>query len=277
MSWKHYATRACHAAELALQRFFATTRKLWGGGEGFLGKMLLAIVTTLLLGGLLENYKNRASLTMTILESYRAVARQGMECLHTHNDFVLAYYPYAGNFLIQAQELDRVIESQEKGLPEEYGAWLTALLQSAQKENEEIAALKQKTDDCYRGLYPAYEELAILLDLTPNYQTILEERAKILNQTYAEQKVKASDFVGDIDVNSILKPFRFGIEQSLIQDKSKWIGYIRRAADIQRSDAAYEQRRFEAEQKAYEQFRSLYMAAIRKRLGSPFMNYLIGT
>lgn len=224
--------------------------------------------------GIIESYKNNESLNSVIVDSYKSIRSQRAQCHKIHNDLYMAYYPYAGSLKIIKKELGTLIDTKGIGLTKEHEIFMLSLYESNSKQLKEIQKLKVLKDDCYTTLYMKYEETAILVNLLDDYEGIASARATEINNLNASIK-EATKKLSSVTENDILNVFQTGVESALVSNKDKWLLGMEELADSQIELAKIEEKVFSIEFKTFGKLRRIYLGAIKNRLNSGFVDYLV--
>ncbi len=242
---------------------------------------ILAIIVSFLFAGIIENYKSKEGLNTLILETYKNIETEGLLCFRTHNNLVLAYTTYAGIFLTEGQELNKLILYREN-IPLDYEMWLKALIDSQQNQSKLIEDLKDKMQRCYSEFYLESEELAILLGKLDKYKRILKDRRDRINITYKQQQQKLRSITKDFNMQKFIDFFRYGLKSAIFQNfllkgEKDWIKKFDDLSEIQVILAEYEKKRFEIELNTYKKLRNLYLPTLKRKITGGFINFIFGS
>ncbi len=243
--------------------------------KDFLEKLVLIFISSFLFVGFIESYKNNESLNASILETYKNIKSKRSQCHKIHNEYFLSYYPYAGTLNIQGQELENIKKTNPKLITKEYEVWLNAIIDSQQDQIKEIENLKNQTASCYRELYIEYDDLAILLGVFNEYETIVSNRSSKINETYNSQKHSLKENFKYLEPDYILNAIRKGMSSTLTQDTRKLNIMFDELYNAQITISKFEEQRFNIELETYGKLRNIYLPKIKSRLERGFIGYIL--
>jgi hypothetical protein len=241
----------------------------------FFKNILLIFLASFLFVGIIEQYKNNESLTHEILKTYSEIRIKQSSCHKSHNDFFLSYYPLAGSFIIQKQELKIIADHIDKNLSQEYFTFIIGILESVNKQKNNISYLKSMTESCYSLLHIEYESLAILLGIYKKYEEIVEQNARDINLTYKKQKEIYKKYTKNPKNDEILARFKSILLSTIDKNKiNEFESKFQDLSNLQISLAKNEKLRFDIRSNTYKQLKDLYISTINKRLNRGFIDYV---
>lgn len=254
--------------------------------ESFIKQLMLLLIPmslgSFIFIGVIEDYKNDASLKVDLLEKYYKPTRELMSsCYEKQSNLVLKYtYPAAGLKLL-SNEINVMLEDQDLRRDWHYTVFVKNLLSSHLDESKNLKKLESEVKQCKREVFNSLEILSMATGTYSEFSELATLSHKKSNEVYKSRYNEVKKIEHDSNVKDIQGFFReqFKVDidskegmEKYNSDMDLMMPVIKEYATIMTQT---EKELFEIESKFYLSVRELVATEISGQFKEGFFSWLI--
>lgn len=226
--------------------------------------------------GVLESYKNNEALNNSILDGYKQIQIKGQAYFKAHGELISLYSQYNIILTIVREILNDPASYQDDNLSIEYEAFVDHFIEICQELPKELDRINEDSARSYGHLHIAYDELALLLDFTDDYDEEIVYRDYKLNNLLSKRQQYLETSATNFDLNELIRLLKVGIENSSNNQRDKWLSLLDKLSEFVIEMANFEKRKYDIELSTYSSLRKEYIEKIKERMDRNFIEYVLG-
>lgn len=186
--------------------------------------VLVVLIASFIVPGVLAVFGQQAEVTKAIYETdYKGAKTKYQECDRVHSEYLSAAATNAGTARLLEKHFN-LDDVAKYGSSQTYFIAFKGVMETYQKSLGQVQESFAKTSRCYAELNSMYENLALSLNVSDEFQNVIGQDAAKISGLVARRDAIATDLSKRVDADAILHAIISGDEKSL-QDSMRTAHY----------------------------------------------------